>query len=330
MGHLVRCLSLAETLGETADCEIRFAIRWDPSAEKYLSRSKWRNGEGVEFVDDENEIRSFHEIVRKLGPKAVVLDIPLAGRVVEYLAPLAPDILRVSLHEHNYSILAGDIVIAPTVRPVAIAPGATAGVTHYRGAEYVILSPEIEKMRNRVKPPGRVVEKGFISLGGADPGYLTLEILAAVSRLSADASRITWNVVLGPLSGYEAERLRVEYPDFIRFHNGSEMSRREFLELLGMSDIAITNAGTTLCEALALGRPTVAVPQNDFEADVACIMGEAGACLVSRGNSRLTRKELGSIISGGDRRIQMAEKGKATLDGLGAHRVAHLILSRLG
>jgi len=256
------------------------------------------------------------------------LSFELTGRVVEYLAPLAPDILRLSLHEHNYSILAGDIVIAPTVRPLAIAPGATAGVTHFAEPEYVILSPDIEKMRNRVKPPGKVVERGFISLGGADPGYLTLEILAAVSRFSAD--RITWNVVLGPSSGYEARRLKAEYPDFIRFHNGLELSRREFLELLGMSDITITNAGTTLYEALALGRPAVAVPQNDFEADVACALGEAGTCLVSQGSSRLTRKELASIISDSDRRIQMATKGKATLDRRGAHRVAKIILDKLG
>jgi spore coat polysaccharide biosynthesis predicted glycosyltransferase SpsG len=325
MGHLIRCLSLSEVLRQMADCDIRFAMRWDPHAEKYLSRTQF--GRGVEFVDDEKEISSFHEIMRRVLPRAVVFDIPLADRVGEYFAQVPRGILKVSLHEHNYSILSGDIVIAPTVRPLAVAPGGSAGLTHFSGGEYAILSLDIEKMRDRVKPPGEDVRNGFISLGGADPGYLTLEILAAVMGLSR--GQTTWNIVLGPSSGYDAARLQIEYPDFTRFHEGLGLGRGQYLDILGRSDLAITNAGTTLYEALALGRPTVAVPQNEFETEVAGVLSAAGACLTFQGACS-RRVELAKIMADRERRTQMAANGKATLDGRGAQRVAEKILFNLG
>jgi spore coat polysaccharide biosynthesis predicted glycosyltransferase SpsG len=121
----------------------------------------------------------------------------------------------------------------------------------------------------------------------------------------------------------------VEYPDFIRFHQGSALGRGQYLDLLGKSDLAITNAGTTLYEALALGRPTVAVPQNEFETDVAEVLSAAGACMTFQ-ESRSRRIELAKIISDRERRAQMAANGKATLDGRGAQRVAEKILFNLG
>jgi hypothetical protein len=61
------------------------------------------------------------------------LSFELAGRVGEYFAQVPRGVLKVSLHEHNYTILSGDIVIAPTVRPLAVAIGGSAGLMHFSG-----------------------------------------------------------------------------------------------------------------------------------------------------------------------------------------------------
>jgi spore coat polysaccharide biosynthesis predicted glycosyltransferase SpsG len=316
MGHVVRSLSLADALRAELDrigkpLPICFVTKHDPGVEKVLGQS----GFNVEYVD--GALASFRLIVDEISPRAVVADIDLRGRVPEYLSVIYPRSINVSLHEHNYPILSGDIVVAPTVRPLPMGPGGTLGVTHFIGAEYVLLSPDIPMRRKSLAPLSRDAHTGFISLGGADPNRLTPKMLEAV-RACGDKG-IEWDVVLGPASGYNADKLAKENPSPFCFHAGSELGHKGFLDLLASSDIVITNGGTTLYESLALGRPTIAIPQNEFEEAVIEQMSAIGACLKAEGDSWL-------IDSG--KRLAIAEKGGSLIDGNGCERVARLITSR--
>jgi len=332
LGHLVRSLNLADTLRAELrksgkQNPINFAVKPDSTTLAILRKSQF--SETTRLVSsDEDEVESFAGIMGELSPRMVVVDIDLTDRGPEYLSLLDPQVVKVSLHEHNYGILPGDLVIAPTMRPLTVAPGGTERVTHFAGKDYILLSPDIQKRREKPAKPGEIVCIGFLSLGGADPERFTMRALGAI-RAVGDR-RINWHIVLGAASEYDAKGLSRGFPGPFVFHAGGDMSRESFVELLNAADVTIVNGGTTLYESLALGRPTVAVAQNDFEAAVIAQMAIIGACIEVEGtSSKAMTHALGTLLGSPDMRLQIAQKGNRLIDGQGCARVAKLIIDRL-
>ena len=323
MGHVIRCLSLATALKSSIDnrslsLPIYFATRHDPAVLIVLGQSPFSNN--VRIVSPGNEeIESFHAILNELRPRVVITDIDLRGRVSYYSSVIYPGALSVSIHEHNYRLLSGDIVIAPTVRPLDIAPGGTIGVTHFNGPEYILLSPDIPIRRNTAPKISEKLDLGFVSFGGSDPNRLTIGFL---DYLIGKQFPVMWDFVLGPAGDYDAGVLNAAYKGRFRFHDGSALGRSGFLDLLGKADLVVTNGGTTLYESLAMCRPTISIAQNSFEADVVRRMVEAGACVGSW-------EAVDKLVEKPADRIRLAKKGGTLIDGKGCERVAELVLSRL-
>ncbi len=331
LGHIVRSLNLADAISAESeaineDVAIRFAIADDPGARHFIEGSRF--SESVTWLPiDDTEFEAFGSVLGEISPGIVVTDINLVGRLDEYLDLLYPGPVHVSLHEHNYPILGGDLVIAPTIRPLETGPGGTVGVTHFQGPDFILLSPEITALRAGLIPGKSEAETGFISMGGGDPGRLTHAVLNTLRAFNYP--RIRWHVVLGPSSGYSPVKMAGAYPGMFEFIEGGTLDRREFLELMAGSEVVITNGGTTLYESLALKRPTMAIPQNDFEKDVIDELLKMGACTgVKKVNHQAILKTLEGFMESDGRR-EMAERAGDTIDGEGSSRVAKLILDRL-
>jgi spore coat polysaccharide biosynthesis predicted glycosyltransferase SpsG len=283
-----------------------------------------------------DELAAFKVILDELKPRVIVTDINIRGRVDEYLATIFPA-AHVSLHEHNYPLLSGDKVIAPTVRPLQHSEDGTPDLVNFIGADYVLLPPEIFRMRDEEPKPSDPPKNVVVTLGGADPKRLTLLILSAIheygnSGLTGKSrtkgkSGIKWTVILGPASGYDMVDLAYKHPQNIEFRDGAKLPRNEFIKLLASADTVITNGGTTLYEALALGRPVIAIPQNEFESEVVKILSGKDVCVTP---SNLSPQKISEIFEEfmeyGPLRMSVAEKGGDMFDGLGSIRVAKMIV----
>ncbi|MCK4720825.1 hypothetical protein KAU08_09205, partial [bacterium] len=282
-------------------------------------------GENVYWLDKSDDgFDEFKEILRELNPYVVVTDINLTGRVDEYLEAIHPA-AHISLHEFNFSILKGDKVIAPTIHPMDPAPGATLGVTHFTGAEYVLISPDIIRIRENAVSPQNPPKKVLVTMGGADPSGLTEKILGSIRALNNP--NIDWVVVLGPASGQDKWKFMRDYPAHIKYLEGSEIGRAGFLAHLASSDAIITNGGTTLYETLTLGRPAIAIPQNDFEGDVINQLVELNACVTPGDVSPVKILEtLNMFFDDAFARSALSENGRKLIDGLGVNRVAEMVV----
>ncbi len=329
LGHVVRCLSIASALkiepGENAEIfPINFVICDNPGARNVIDVSEFRDN--VSWIPrDSDELSSFSTILDELQPRVVVTDIDLRGRVDEYLEIIHPRPAHISLHEHNYPILQGDRVIAPTIHPLEMAIGGTPGVTHFTGPEYLILSPDILELQKNAPALNDPPLKVLVTMGGGDPSKLTPIVLGSIRAYNNPM--IDWTVVLGPASGYDKSDFMREFPARVEYIEGKDLPRSEFLERLADTDVVITNGGTTLYESLALGRPTIALPQNDFEEDIINILVKDGACVTpaekSSANLLETRND---FLENAELRKKISEKGMKLIDGRGVMRVARLIL----
>lgn len=93
---------------------------------------------------------------------------------------------------------------------------------------------------------------------------------------------------------------------------------QNFDALLGRADLVLTNGGTTLLESMALGKPTIALPQTPAEAAHAAFHERAGAC------APLGR--LAEILSSASARESLSATARDTVDGLGVDRIVSEIL----
>jgi len=324
LGHIMRCLNVARAL---ADIPLGFAVRDDTNVRDVLEKTEFRSR--VTWIDpNADDIPVFGTYLDEAEPQVVVTDIDLRGRVDEYLSVIYPHSAHVSLHEHNYPLLAGDKVIAPTIRPLEPAPGATPGLTHYIGPDYILLPPDIIEIRELASAPAFPIKTVVVSLGGGDPFRLTPKVASAIR--ACNMPLISWKVILGSASGYDRNEIATEFPGIIDFIQGEKLSRDGFLNLLASADLAIVNGGTTLYETLTLGCPSLAIPQNEFEQAVIEILSESGAVTGVPVTDHVTiLDKLSTLIEDRSRLENLAVTGMALIDGRGSIRVADLIRSHL-
>lgn len=327
LGHIVRCVSLADAI--TKELETRnliLSVEFVVRQEEGLSQIFDESGCSFEWIKSEDmsqDISVFSELLRLKNPGLVIFDINIQNEFEKYVEAVPSDTIIASIHEHNYSVLTRDLVFAPTVKRMELPFGGIAGQSHFSGAEYVILSPDILLLRKNVKQPEPKILNGIVSIGGSDPGSITLKV---IEQLKADdVSGIIWNIVFGPASELESSESRERFI----FHQGAKLGRKGFLELLANADIAITNGGTTLYEALSLRKPTIGIAQNDFEKDVIIALEAEGACLgVNINNAELSEK-LRILLTDFQLRKSISEKGAKIIDGEGGKRIAKILVSRL-
>ncbi|HEX9743847.1 MAG TPA: hypothetical protein VGB30_00315 [bacterium] len=327
LGHISRCISLADAIRSQApEMRIGFAVKEFPDCEKLFEGSGF--DDCVVRLPVKDDIEIFARIVKETSPSAIVADIDLRGKVEKFLGSIFPGPILVSLHEHNYPVFGGDIVIAPTVRPMEILSHGTMGVTHFSGADYVILPPDITSLKNNVEPAKKKVSRGFVSTGGSDPTGLTIHIIESLKDLND--TTINWKIIIGPASGYRSEALSGTAPENVELINGGDISRADFLEWMSAADLLISNGGTTLYESLSLGRPTLAHYQNEFEAEVIDILSDEGACVkIHSWVVDQAAEQIGLLAGSSDLRSSYSKKAMKLIDGKGSVRIAGMILARI-
>ncbi len=328
LGHVSRCISLASAVSEMLsekglEIPIDFVCQSFPGAKKFLEGSEI--GENMFWLNESDDgFDEFRGVLRELDPYVVVTDINLTDRVEKYLETIHPA-AHISLHEYNFSLLNGDRVIAPTIHPMDPAPDATLGVTHFTGPEYVLISTDIIRIRENAVSPQNPPKKVLVTMGGADPGGLTGKVLNAIRALNNP--NIDWVVVLGPASGQDKSKFMRDYPAHIKYLEGSEIGRAGFLAHVASSDAIITNGGTTLYETLALARPVIAIPQNEFEGDVINQLVELNACVTPGDVSSVKILEtLNMFFDDAFDRSALSENGRKIFDGMGVNRVAEMVV----
>lgn len=335
LGHVSRCLNLACAIEEkfresgnldNLEIEVTFVIRGFREVREYLSGTVYKNST-MWLLSTGDDIPEFRNIVDVLEPSIVITDIDLTGRVNRYLEAIHPA-THISLHEFNFSLLQGDRVIAPTIHPLESAPGATLGVTHFTGPDYVLLPTDIAQIQgtfcNLEGPPQSVL----VTMGGSDPGNLTEKILKAIRAVNNP--KIDWTVVLGPASGFDKWYFTREYPALITYLEGAEIGRDGFIDQLMENDAVITNGGTTVYEALALAKPVLAIPQNDFEKEVIRQLVEKDACMTpDETTSPSILEALNRFLDEKFSCLTLAGNGQSVIDGQGIYRVADMVLGIL-
>jgi spore coat polysaccharide biosynthesis predicted glycosyltransferase SpsG len=321
MGHVVRCLWLANALRDTCGSPVTFCMAQDDIGISFVQSRGWP------------VLRVASEELGEVEGDAliIIVDLPggLSAEAVRALRQRNPRSLLLLMHGTCTGRIEADLIVSPIERLPD--PSSWRGFRgqRYEGPAYAILDPAFARAPRRssslVREP-----RILVSMGGSDPCGLTLQALRSLdSMLDSKEEPFRVTVAIGPAFLHE-EELRSWLAGARRQYE----CRREdsLLDLMVNSDIALVSFGTTVHELAAAGLPAIALSITEDHAQSAEVFAHGGSLmhlgLFSSISAAKIQSAVRELTNNPQLRLQMAQRGQALVDGKGAERVAKLLLAK--
>jgi UDP-2,4-diacetamido-2,4,6-trideoxy-beta-L-altropyranose hydrolase len=320
-GHLMRCLALAHAwrtrVGEvifvsccqSRDLRQRMATvarqvvaieraHPDPGDWKKTSQILDAQNDAWVVLDGYHFDDGYHKKIRAPGKRLLVVD----------------DMAHLDRYE-------ADIVLNQNIDAESL-PYATASFTRlFLGTRFILLRPEFgNRVTGEPKVP-RLANRLLVTLGGGDPGNMTLRVMQALEKIDIDGFEAI--VVVGSTNPHlrqiRAEGSRSSVPVRVvdNVHN--------MAELMAWADLAVSAGGSTCWELAYMGVPTLAVTMADNQLAVVNGLEKAGVVENLGWHHELSSAKIAWAVKNlavdADKRAQMQQRGRDLVDGNGLQRV---------
>ena len=326
MGHIMRCLSIANQLKELGE-DVVFFTSGDYAVDYIKSKGFECVIMPYEYKNKEEEIYEFINILSDKNISMVLLD---SYEVTEkYMTQLNKIIKVAYIDDLNMFKYSADLIINYTYNTDMSLYNNwnynLADTKFLLGSKYIPLRREFS---NSIIMYNYEVKKIFITTGGADEYNMLLEILHELCI--PKWSKIEKLVIAGKFYEHIAELRALEKCEASVkvYHDISDMAG-----VMKKCDVAISAGGTTIAELCACGIPTVgfAVAQNQIYGLEA--YSKDGIVKYS-GDAREDRKQvidnivinLEELVGNYNEREQQGRLAHKLIDGNGALRIAIKIL----
>jgi UDP-2,4-diacetamido-2,4,6-trideoxy-beta-L-altropyranose hydrolase len=340
MGHLMRCMSLANVLAEEGT-EVFFLLRSHAAALTGLIEA---DGHAVRLLADpphdsgdapgaaptrwlpttwQRDAGQTLDAIGQMGaPDWLIVDhYGLDARWERLQRQQVQRILAIddlADRPHDCDILLDqNFVQDPETRYQGHVPGASQQLL---GPRYALLRREFAEQRKSLTGRNGEVRRILVCYGGSDPSNETAKALVAIKGLSHESLAV--DVVVGR-SNPNAElisALCLELP-CAQLHRDV----RNMADLLRGADLALGAGGGMSWERCCLGLPTIAVDIADNQIGALTGLAKIGALVYLGSAASVTEEEtigaIQSLLNDPARTRQIGEIAQKLVDGQGSHRV---------
>ena len=318
-GHVMRCLALAEMLGE-AGWRVGFSVGWETIGTAPALRT---SGFDVRVVNDaDHDVEALQEQASGQADLLVVDHYERDARFETSCRAFVKKVLVLddaTRRNHNCDILVDAANSADCYKEHV-----PAGTRILAGPAYALLRRSFAGNRPcaLARRDGRPVREILVSCGATDPGNVTGLVLDALNGITAS---VFVNVVLSS---------RAPHLDAVRsrLRDGSRLllDVEDMAQLMTGADLAIGAAGLTAYERAVLGLPSILVVLADNQYGIAQLMFEAGAAIDAGAVDQnfvlrlrgMAIKLMGDHVA----RMSLEQAASALIDGQGARRVTEAAL----
>ncbi len=335
IGHVMRCLTIADALKEIGENVIFFTA--DHSCEEMIT------GRGFQcrvletlFDDMESELELLQTAMGELKVDRLLIDSYYVTE--EYLNRLRECVLTIYLDDVDGFPYPVDLLVNYNVFAKALdypygveyAENAKRSSVVKEDITQVLAGPKYAPVRKdfvecRAEMNDNVSEI-LITLGGSDAHNLSYKISKAL--LKATNARL--KVVCGPFNLHKRAlyELSANEPRMTVYENVKEM-----WNLMEKCDLAVSAAGSTMCELAVTGVPAVTFSFVENQRRIAEAFGEKEAA-VSVGHYGVQEEdsflqavtdEVKSLMASRAKRVKIVRNASEMVDGLGAMRIARAI-----
>jgi spore coat polysaccharide biosynthesis protein SpsF len=325
MGHLMRCLALAEYLREEHGMGVTFFMRPSALAERIVHERHHRcvrlSG-GAECWGDFEKHLAGGEF------RLLILDVRDGGGLEEIRAMRGRlRLVWADLDDPEPKRLVCDFVFYPPVPQLNRMGWEGFGGKLFTGWEWIVVGRQFRRERERLSAVQRVsngVPRILVTMGGSDPAGLTLKALEGLKTVDSAFHAV---FVLGPAfvhgEAFEEALGGVEYSHEV--HAGVENMAEE----MGRADLAVACFSGTAYELASLGIPSVLLALTKDHEESCLALESAGMALGLGWHGEVGAAAVGEAVGGllrdGHRRLGMGDSARERVDGLGAQRISRVL-----
>lgn len=317
-GHLVRTGALAETVldrGHSVTCA---------TTTPEVARSVHPNPVDILPLDPARERETFPTWVREEQPDVVLtdsyeIDTAYQRALYRISAPLV-----VVLDDTRHTICADVLVNGNVYAPELDYDYESEEPEWCLGLDYLLLREAISTRASEDPPWRTPPERALVTMGGSDIKGTTPEVLPAF-----EGTGLTVDVIVGP--GVD-ERTEQEIECAIAATDADLRLARDPPNLpnrMFEADLAVSATGSTSYELLALGTPTIGIPQADNQIPIAEALSDRGAMMhLSQPGLANLGDAVEQLITDTEYRRSLRESGRELVDGDGVKRVYQALVDQ--
>jgi spore coat polysaccharide biosynthesis predicted glycosyltransferase SpsG len=327
LGHVVRCLALADELHENHGAAVSFAMRASPLASEMVKRRSYPTLQPPDDAVFDNEAW-LRDCILKLGAQILVVDVrdDLSKAALESL--VGKGTMIAVLDDLSDRRWAADLAFYPPVPQLRRVDWSGFRGKLCIGWEWVVLRPQFAAQSAPLRKSSKC--SLLIAMGGSDPAGLTLKAVRALDRLDGGGDEGFESVIivgagfchrqaLADLLGQTRRRFTVR-------EDVNEMSAA-----MAQADLAVCSFGMTSYELAATGVPAVCVCLTEDHAESASALVAAGMGISVGVDDQDTETRLAAAVEGllvdKNARAQMSARARELVDGRGARRIAEVMVS---
>lgn len=315
LGHLARCLALGEECRRRGWAAFCLGLLDEDATGRIaaLGGQALRRPPGGELGQEIAALRAAQKVT---GAQVLVTDsYTLPDGYHLHARQLFPVVVMID--DLNPSPPAAHVVINPNIyAPRLTYQPVFPDTKLLLGPAYALLSAAVCKVERKETRPN--VKSVLISLGGSDPGGLTIKVVRALRRAGIGE---VWHVVVGPgfLTGEELARL-AQADRRVLLHFAPKM----LVPLLAESDLVICAGGVTASEAAATGTPALILVQSENQRLAAEEFDARGAAVNLGWGHEAGEDDIANAVAAlardVERRRRMGDAGRAIFDANGPAR----------
>ena len=324
MGHVVRCVALADALREACGARAGFAFREGSLGLEYVERHGYRAFQPPGNASELDYSGWLESALRELKAQVLVTDVrDDLSRTT--LAELADDGCRiVVLDDLSERRFAADFAFYPPVPQVSRADWSGFAGRCYVGWEWSILRAQFRGPRPEVQSATPTL---LIAMGGSDPAGLTLRAIRAARLLAGDFKT---TVVVG--AGFRKQQELQDLLDKSRGRFTVLTDVSDMGAVMAQADLAVCSFGMTAYELAAMGVPAIYLCLTPDHAESASAFVEAGMGWSLGVCSEVSDHQLAGAINrlllDRGRREEMSSRSRMLIDGNGDKRVTEILLAQ--
>ncbi len=323
LGHLMRCLSLAERLTEDHQASVSFLCRNRLPQEisyevQYLKQGGIASAEGYQVSGIEDEVEEMKQVLQECHMDCLIVDHYGAGD--EYFKALRDWVsCLVCIDDGMGRRIPADIVVNGNLYGTKADYGSVP--IQLLGGTYILLRKEFQAFPTRCIRSR--LQKVYLTSGGADPLNFCQRILQAAEQ---QLPKLQFHVIVG--ADFELDYIKTleMYP--VTLHQNANMR-----ECMLDADLFVTGGGSTLYELAITGTPSISYILAEDQLHVAWEIWKEGCSLPGGRFSAFDEQEFTEKIQSMgavQARTKMSQKAQETVCGDGTINVAEQIKAFLG
>jgi UDP-2,4-diacetamido-2,4,6-trideoxy-beta-L-altropyranose hydrolase len=327
-GHVMRCLALAQAWQERGGNVVLAAATISPGLAERLRAEAVELHTIEAMPGDAADAQLTLALAQELQAQWVVLDNYhfddgyQQALKQQGLHLLAVDDYGHASHQH------ADIVLNQNIyASAALYPQRKPTTRLLLGCDYALLRREFWPWRRWQRPIAANARRVLVTLGGADPHNTTARVVQALAQI--DKVRLELVVLVGASNPFadaiEAAAVASHHQITLR-RNVNDMP-----ELMAWADVAITAAGSTCWELLAMGLPAIIMALADNQLPIGDELARRELVVYlgwhNDWNAQQLATALADLLRAQEQRSDIAQRSRTLVGGGGAGRVVTEMLS---